>query len=267
MRVKAFHAKVFAAALGFSLLFTAQASCQGDWLVEKSNHFLVYYSDAASTEYVKKVISAAELYYKEIRDSLGFRIFDFWSWDKRCSIYLYSSKDAYYYYAQQPHWSSGVVRMKKREIQSYMEGDDFLESVLPHEMGHLIFREFVGFYQKLPLWLDEGVACFKERKYCDKRFDVAVRLVKSNMFIDLDKLSKFKDPHTMFIPDIFYAEAFSVIVFLTEHFGQDKFLDFCRSLRDGMKWLDALKNTYNFEDLADFNRQWRQFLLDKSKPF
>ena len=33
---------------------------------------------------------------------------------------------------------------------------------MPHEITHLIFRDYVGFQGEVPVWLDEGVAQWEE---------------------------------------------------------------------------------------------------------
>ena len=55
--------------------------------------------------------------------------------------------------------------------------------------------------------------------------------------------------------------AFSIIVFLIQEYGNDKFLDFCRKLRDGEAWSEALLKTYHFFDFNDMERAWKIFIL------
>ena len=157
-------------------------------------------------------------------------------------------------------WSGGEVRIRERKISTYIHGEDFLSSVLPHEMGHLIFREFVGYKTYLPLWLDEGMACLNERKYRKERLLIARGLVRANMYIPLQELTNINDPELIVMPNIFYAESASAVDFLLAEFGKDKFLAFCRKIRDGQDWEESLKKVYKFKDLSELNEKWVEFL-------
>lgn len=152
------------------------------------------------------------------------------------------------------------MSIRKREIRTYIHGEDFIDSVLPHEMGHLIFREFVGYRKELPLWLDEGIACFNERKYKAERLAVAKGLVKSNLYITLQNLTRMNNIKNIIIPNFFYSQAASVVDFLLTEFGKDNFLEFSRAIRDGRDWREAIKQVYGFKDMPEMNNKWIEFL-------
>jgi hypothetical protein len=91
-------------------------------------------------------------------------------------------------------------------------------------MTHLIFREFVGYDRRLPLWLDEGIACSQE-KDGGQYTAIARVLVKTSMFIHLDKLTEITKPG-LFMPEVFYSESAAVVEFLMQEYGKEKFIDF-----------------------------------------
>jgi len=122
------------------------------WNVKKSAHFAVYYKDLGSTDYADDVLKYAERYYDNITEYLGFRRFEFWTWEKQCKIYLYSTPKEYYDATGQPAWSGAAAYLKERTIRTFVLREEFLETILPHEMAHLIFRDFVGFKGEVPLW-------------------------------------------------------------------------------------------------------------------
>lgn len=229
------------------------------WKTEKSQHTIIYYQDVP-VGYVERLINEAEKYYNSILEDLGYRRFEFWSWDNRAKIYLY--KDAYDYHAdtQGLYWSAAEVDVKKRVIKTFVEQGLFFDSILPHEMTHIIFREFVGDKISLPLWLDEGIACSQEKSNLNERMRVARDLVVRSTSVDLNMLSGIKDSETI-TPRIFYAEAASLVVFLLEQYGRDKFLEFSRRLRDGIDWQEALMSAYRFADLNDMQEKWKEFML------
>ena len=229
------------------------------WNVKTSSHFIVYFKEDEG-DYVDVLIEKAEQYYDNITYELGFTRFDdFWLWEKRCKIYLYPSAQEYHRVTGQPEWSVGEANIIEKTIETYLYEKDFLENILPHEMGHLIFREFVGYKTQLPLWLDEGIACLQEKKHLQERLSISQGLVISGFFIPIRKLNEIKQSE-MVMPIIFYAEAASIMDFLLEKYGKDKFIDFCRYLRDTKDWRQALLKVYGFEDLDQMNIAWVKFL-------
>src|SRR3989339_689719 len=137
-----------------------EASAQ-NWQELKSEHFIVYFEQ--DENFAKEVSYKAEVYYQRIASDLGYaRYSNFWTWDNRVKIYIYKEKESFLKATNQPTWSEGMADYRNKQIVSYGWSKGFVESLLPHEMAHLIFRDFVGFKGEVPLWLDEGVAQWAE---------------------------------------------------------------------------------------------------------
>lgn len=231
------------------------------WKTEKSQHAIIYYQEAPSG-YVERLINEAEKYYNSILEDLGYRRFEFWSWDNRAKIYLYKDASNYHTDTQRASWSGAMVNIKKRTIKTFIGQAGFFDSILPHEMTHIIFREFIGEKENLPLWLDEGIAGSQEKSNLNERMKVARNLVSLDIYLDVNKLSEIRDS-TLVVPQIFYAQSASLVVFLLEQYGRDKFLEFSRRLRDGTNWQEALISVYRFADLNDMQEKWKEFMVPK----
>lgn len=229
------------------------------WQTEKSQHFVIYYQESPAG-FVDEVITKAEDYYNSIVDELGFRRFDFWNWDNRAKIYLYKDSLDYHNDTQRVGWSGAIVSVKERTIKTYIGQENFFDSILPHEMTHIIFREFIGDKKDLPLWVDEGIASSQEKSSLALRLQIAKKLIQRNLYLKFDKLSEIKDS-TLVSPNVFYAESASIIVFLMEQFGKDRFLDLSRKVRDGTEWQKALLSTYGFASLDEMEQAWKNFML------
>ena len=236
------------------------------WQVVKSDHFIVYYQEAPPG-YIDEFITKAEGYYNTIVTELGFTRFEgFWLWDKRCKIYIYKSIKEYQKATGQPAWSGASTSISKRTISTLLYKNDFIDITLPHEMGHLIFREFIGAKTYLPLWLDEGIACLQEKTYQRNRLASAKGLIASGFFIPLEKLSRIRGD-TLMMPNTFYAESVSIVEFLLKRYGKNKFVDFCRSLRDNKgDWRAVLTGSYKFKDLSEMNDEWMKYLNESYCP-
>jgi len=127
-------------------------------------------------------------------------------------------------------------------------------------MTHIIFREFVGERIALPLWIDEGIASSQEKSNLGLRMKIVFKMVENNTYLSLDKLSEIR-VESVTIPDEFYAQSASLIVFLIERFGRERFFEFCRQLRDGVQWQQALFRVYRFGSFKEMEGLWREFIL------
>ncbi len=239
--------------LCFAVLILFGFKFGGDWKVKKSRHFLIYYK-RAPYGYIGNVARESERYYKEITEYLGLRRFNFWTFDNRCKIYIFESLEDYLKNTGCEKWSRGHVDIKEKEITTFAVQEEFFTNILPHEMGHIIFREVIGFKAKIPLWLDEGVAVLQEENR-DNYLNAAKALVKNDLYISVKSLSDIRD-YKYVIPVIFYSEAASLIEFLLDVYGRDEFIKFCRKIRDGMEWKEALFKVYGFKDLEAFQGAW-----------
>ena len=150
-----------------------------------------------------------------------------------------------------------------RTIQTYPAAHGFFDSILPHELGHIVFREQIGLAPDVPLWFEEGVAMYQEKA---KRWgaDTDVQnAITNNRFIPLPELSRVRlsqatDQETVFL---FYAEAASAVHFFISQLGEFKFSLFCQNLKKGMPFDQALKESYYyFHDLPAFNKAWLGYL-------
>lgn len=273
--------------LAIMILISLSASAVAeDWQQANSEHFIVYF--VHDGEFAKKVLEKAEVYYSDIADELGYpRYKEFWLWDKRVKIFIYPDHASFLKATGQPEWSWGVADYRHKQILSYAWSENFLESLLPHEMAHLIFRDFVGFEGEVPLWLDEGVAQWAEKakrlemKRMVKRLyrDDALLSLKDIMTLDIrnirDKkkvyirITRTKDgKQTSLIidadnlVDTYYLQSFSLVGFLIEKYGSDNFAYFCRQLRDGKTLEEALRFAYPtyVRSLDELEEKWRKYL-------
>ncbi len=257
-------------AFGFLLAFLYLLSLQTDvysqeWIELKGEHFIIY--STKEEKFTKQVLDKAEIYYKQIAVNLGYqRYSDFWLWDKRCKIYLYSDHESYVKANNRPVWSHGQANYIDKTVSSYIGSQKFIDVILPHELGHLIFRDFVGFKGEIPLWLDEGVAQWQERSNPHVVKNRAVSLLKVGKLIPLKTIMeldirKIEDEELV---RIFYAQSASLVDFLIRKYGTGKFTTFCRRLRDGKTLEEALKFSYSsIRDIKDLEKEWEKYLLEQ----
>jgi hypothetical protein len=244
-------------------LFAATARAQA-WQELRGDHFIVYYETERS-DFAREVLRRAESYYTRIADDLGYaRYSNFWQWDRRAKIYIYPSQELFRQATGQPEWSLGSANYERKEISSYNGCVEFVEGTLAHEIAHLIFWDYVGFGRQAPLWLEEGVSKWQEPSQRVPAMYYAVQAYREGRLmsmttlnsIDLARLQASRQP------EVFYAQATSLVGFLIDRYGADRFALFCRGLRDGKTPEGALRAAYTgqIEGFEDLEKRWLDFL-------
>jgi Peptidase MA superfamily len=257
-------------ALGLlSCLCTMPATSSAQtWQEKTSTHFRVFYQQ--NSAFAAAVLEYAEAYYSQIRLDLGLthvvhRDQVPWLWDKRCQIYLYPNRQSYRQATGAPAWSSGFVNYPRRMVYSHLEVSSFLEQTLPHELAHIIFREFVGFdNNRIPRWLDEGVAQYAELNRRAEAWYVMRQGLAQDIYIPLGQLNALHIAHASGgTAHVFYTQAATLVHFFLAAYGPRRFTDFCSNLRDGYSVERALSFATggSIASLSALEDAWRTFLL------
>jgi len=254
--------RIFTLSVIFLLISGNLQAWAETWKEYKRTHFIIYFKNVPQ-DFVENVEEAAERYYNRITKNLNFMRSKGWTWDERAEIYIYDNADDYYNSARQARWSHGVASPKDKVIRTFPSAHGFFDSTLPHELGHIIFREFIGYRVILPTWFEEGVAMNQERA---QRFgaDEKVRKAMENeTFIPLGQLSRTRltprsDPELV---DLYYAEAASIVNFIINELGKYKFVLFCRKLKDIQNFEKAFAKIYiRYKNFEKLNKAWVEFL-------
>ena len=249
----------------FCLLSVVSSTAAQQWQELKSEHFIVYFMQEKS--FAKNTLNRAENYYKKIAGELGYaRHSGFWQWDKRVKIYIYPDRDAYRSYLEAHGfavWSVGMADYKNKEIRSLSWSGEFLDSILPHEITHLIFRDHIG-QRNIPIWIDEGVAQWQEK---GKRQIVKIKmkqLLKIHDPIPIERLMTINigQCKNEAIVELFYVESVSLIDFLITQYRADNFVFFFRQLSDGKDINEALMFDYplSIRKVEQLETKWLEYL-------
>ena len=139
--------------------------------------------------------------------------------------------------------------------------DRVLDSVLPHEITHTVFASY--FRRPLPRWADEGACTTVEHKSeRDKTQQMLTQFLRSGHGIAFHEMFAMKEYPADVLP--LYAQGYSLARFLIEQGGRQKFIDF---VGQGMKtdnWSADIKDHYGFENLADLQNRWLDWVKQGS---
>lgn len=241
----------------FLFSFTG-AHAQG-WQEIKGEHFFVYYQQDKS--FASDVLRQSETYYRSIASELGYQRYSgFWTWENRVKIYIYPDKDSFLKVTGQSHWSEGLADYTNKSIVSYAWREGFLDALLPHEITHLIFRDYVGIDGEIPLWIDEGVAQWMEPKKRALLRSAMEKLIADQKTLSLEELMRLdvRQASDAAVVQAFYVEAASLVGFLIQEYGSGDFISFCRQLRDKKNVREALTFAYptSVRTLKQLEEKW-----------
>ena len=274
-------------AMALCLFSCITASYGQDWQQLKNEHSIVYFLQDEG--FARQVSDKAESYYHQIADDLGYaRNSNFWLWENRVKIYIYPDRNSYSKASNMPGWSEGMADYVHRQIICYAWHEGFLDGLLPHEMTHLIFRDFVGFKSEVPVWLDEGVAqweeplkrehvkelsqyllnngtllCVEDMVRLDIRRVQGDSIVRIHSVLDKDGKRQLLSFRSVDLVRTYYIEAVSLVGFLVKRYGTDSFTEFCRQLRDGKSFNEALSSAYsqNITGADDLEKKWLEYVI------
>jgi hypothetical protein len=184
-----------------------------------------------------------------------------WAGSRRIKIYIFDDPSEYQRNAGGPGWSDGSSMQRFRSIYSYVGAQKFIDTVLPHEMGHIIFRNVIGFENRgVPSWIEEGVSSLQEKKD-DAFVRAAIKDARSSgVLISLHDLSRMdirviQDTARI---DLFYAQSYSMVKYLTDKFGWEKFMSVCRMLANAKDIEPIMAAGFGFQDISALEADWQR---------
>ena len=262
--------------LTMSLLFTITAAGWTaafdhlPWLELKDTHFIVYFQEDRDNPLAQKILREAEKYYQRIGATIGFtRYSNFWTWENRAKIFLFADQAAFLSETGQPEWSIGYANKDSyaiigRMIVTYRQEENFIDGLLPHEIGHLILHEYIKDPGRIPCWLDEGIAQLFETGKMEQSLKIMRAFAAQDKFIPFPYLMHWdirqeQDPVKV---TLFYAQSLTIVEFLIKQYGSDAFGRLCRNIRDGKPFEEALRSAYptTVPTMAALEKKWLSFL-------
>jgi len=136
--------------------------------------------------------------------------------------------------------------------------DSAASDILRHELSHIVMHSAVsGPFANLPAWLEEGVAVYGQSKPLPDMVSALDAAIKSNRPFTIRSLSSATVGASGSSVGLFYGQSYSVVRFLIDTYGEDKFRELLAAFRDGSRTDDALMKAYGF-DQDGLENAWRQ---------
>jgi hypothetical protein len=131
--------------------------------------------------------------------------------------------------------------------------DRLLDSVLPHEITHMIFATHFG--RPLPRWADEG-ACTTVEHDSEKmkQQQLLVTFLTTDRGIAFNEMFAMMDYPEDMLP--LYSQGFSLARFLIAQGGKRKFVQYIGDGMNQRNWTAATRQHYGFESLSELQLTW-----------
>lgn len=229
-------------------LFVFALAQSADAASHRTQFFLV---TAPTAELARQVGEAAENSRREL--AIAWLGKELPAWRDICPIYVTPARGAggetrFEFH----HGEPGKWRM-------IVQGppDRILDSVVPHEVLHMVFATHFG--QGLPRWADEGACTTVEHiSERSKQEHLLYECLTTDRGIPFNKMFAMREYPKDMLP--LYAQGYSVARFLIAVGGKRKFVDF---VGEGLKtnnWTVATRRNFGFDSLAQLQAQWLEWV-------
>ena len=164
-------------------------------------------------------------------------------------------------------FDGGEVFGWQMQIQGSLER--ILDSVLPHEVTHTIFASY--FRRPLPRWADEGACTTVEHtSERTKQQQMMIRFLRTGHGIPFHSMFAMKEYPQDVLP--LYAQGHSLVSYLVQQGGRQKFLNFVSTGLQAEQWPSATKQFYGYANLSELQNSWLDWVkkgsprIDKPEP-
>ena len=177
---------------------------------------------------------------------------------QKIDFYLYPTREKYLAGSfQPPPWSAGRSLAqgfpnRKLSLATY---EGVRTELITHELTHL----FLGAYwnrqdRAPPLWLNEGLAVMMEGR--------SPKVADPIPFKELFEKGPAEDDPTARVTD-WYTQSCSVVSFLLKGRSSARFKILLDTLRDGATLKEALRHSYGFYSIDEFEKAWKKWADEK----
>lgn len=162
-----------------------------------------------------------------------------------------------------PSWAVGVAYPSLNLIimkspRAIKRGHIDLIKVFKHEFTHIALgRAFKG-REKVPRWLDEGLAMYESREWDLSRVSTMTRAVLTDSLIPLSEITHYF-PLEAGRAELAYSESFYLISFLISRYGRESFHEFIKEYSGGKGLKDVLMEVYGIR-WEELEERWRNYL-------
>jgi hypothetical protein len=186
-------------------------------------------------------------------------------WRTRITAYIFEDEgawDAFVAANEDKHiqeWAYAFAAPWGNEIYLHIQSDkgQMFDHTLPHELAHVVHYRYVGgIYQ--PIFLMEGIAVSMEDDGVRNARREIKRRVGNHTAFPLVKLFGLTDYPKRDVR-LFYMESATVVGFLIDEYGLERFKEFMFAFRNTSSTAQAIEHVYGIS-LDTFEKKWEKYV-------
>ncbi len=224
-----------------------------------TEHFHYYFSKA-DQRLAEHLSSVAEEIYSEIVTDVGVHP------RPGIKVYLEHTHDSFL--KRQPHpvkapeWAAGLAYpelniMILKSPQAALYGTIDPIRTFRHELAHLTLHQALSDV-RYPKWLDEGFAMYEAREWTLRTTAVISAVTLKKKFIPMASLNH-AFPIAFEEAEVAYAQSFSLVAYLLNHFGREEFHDFVLNLKKRMTLSQSSQGAFGVS-FYELEKRWHRYL-------
>ena len=155
--------------------------------------------------------------------------------------------------------SEGVITLGEVVYSdtAMVSADAAPEEIARHEVAHIVVRQAVAGPYGLPDWLNEGTAVFAQSQPLGNQSQALELAIQSGQVFSVRSLSSASSGSQAGTVSLFYGQSWSLVDFLIETYGEEKFAQLFQTFKEGARTGDALEQVYGF-DQDGLENAWRE---------
>ncbi|MEK7812730.1 MAG: peptidase MA family metallohydrolase, partial [Candidatus Desantisbacteria bacterium] len=182
-------------------------------------------------------------------------------------VYIHNTANDYQKITNKNAQTSGCSFGELRSIHSYLDAEYLFEAIIPHELCHVILYEFME-HNKIPKWIDEGLATFAETRYCsayNQQYQELLNKIRAGKYFPVEALDNTNITKGKEIENIhlWYVQTLSIVTYLLNEYGQDKFFNnFLLNLKNGKDLDCSLSAAYSpdITCMSELEQRWLEYV-------
>jgi hypothetical protein len=125
-----------------------------------------------------------------------------------------------------------------------------------HEIAHIVVRQALEGPFDIPAWLNEGTAVFAQTRPLEGQRSALERAIESGQVLSVRSLSSASSGSLGGRVFLFYGQSWSLVQFLVDTHGQERFAELFRTFNEGASTGEALEQVYGFNQ-DGLENAWR----------
>ncbi len=247
--------KVISELTAFVLLFLTPFFCSYVYSYETRQTGLFTFNFFNETRSVRNLINRADSIASDMSTKTGFQFHE------KITVFIAQPgkfEEIQPAGAKVPEWAAGVAYPSKDLIFLKQKRGLDLVKVFRHEVSHILLGQAFRGMERIPRWLDEGIAMLQAEEWSMARLSTMTFAVLTDSLLPMDEIAK-RFPRDLQQAQLAYCQSYYFLSFLIGEFGLSEFHEFMNIYSTYGNFELALRRAYML-DWLEIEQLWLEYL-------